>query len=205
MNLFVMILAATMTVVMVSGCAPKPKEAAPVSEAKKLLTEGTALLKQGQPVQAIQNFASAIKADPNYFEGYYMLGETLIRAKQYTQAEAVMIAAVRQFPDNGLAYYILAIAHQGAGNTVPAIVAARKSVDVFTQGKDQEGQQRAILLLSALVSEAKKKGEEEAIKNAEAAAADAAGQPAAVPAEPPPAPEAPVVPTVDSSAVKTVL
>jgi tetratricopeptide (TPR) repeat protein len=149
-----------------AGCAKKPAEAPEVIQARNLLLEGTVFLKQSDVVKAIQSFAAAIKVAPDYFESYYLLSETLLRLKQYTQAEAILIAAVKKFPDNGVAYYLLAVAHQSAGNMIPAIVAARKSVDLFTIRGDKEGQQRAMILLAALVSEAKKLSAEQAAENA---------------------------------------
>ncbi len=155
-------------VIAVAGCAKKEVQRPEIVRARQLLSEGTGYLKQADAVKAIQSFASAIKVAPNYFESYYLLSETLIRLKQFPQAEAVLIATVKQFPDNGLAYYLLAIAHEGAGNTVPAVIAARKSLDIFAASGDKEGQQRAMVLLAALVNQAKKLTEDNAIKNAAA-------------------------------------
>jgi len=156
------------------GCAKKPAQPTEVVQARQLLIQGTVFLKQNDVAGAIKSFAAAIKAAPNYFESYYLLSETLIRLRQFTQAEAILIAAVRNFPDNAVAYYLLAIAHQGAGNPVPAIVAARKSVDISAMKGDTEGQQRAMILLATLVSDAKKRGEDQAMENAKAEAEKAA-------------------------------
>ena len=147
--------------VVFAGCAKKPAEKPEISQARALLMEGTVYLKQNDAIKAIQSFAAAIKTAPDYFEGYYLLSETLIRLRQFTQAEAVLITAIKKFPDNGVAYYLLAVAHQSAGNTIPAIIAVRKSLDIFTAQGDKEGQQRAMILLAALASEAKKMGEEQ--------------------------------------------
>jgi tetratricopeptide (TPR) repeat protein len=152
--------------VAVAGCAKKPVERTEITQARKLLVEGTMFLKQADAAKAVQSFAAAIKVAPDYFEGYYLLSETLIRLKQFPQAEAVLIATIKQFPDNGLGYYLLAIAHEGAGNTVPAIIAARKSLELFTAKNDKEAQQRATVLLAALINQAKQLSEEGAIKNA---------------------------------------
>ena len=161
--------------VAVAGCGKKPAEEKPgMAQARKLLIEGTVFLKQSDPVKAVQSFAAAIKTAPDYFEGYYMLSETLIRLKQYPQAEAVLIAAIKQFPDNGLAYYLLALAHEGSGNTVPAIIAARKSLELFTAKGDKEAQQRAMTLLAALINQAKQASEASAVQNAETDARKAA-------------------------------
>ncbi|MBF0486432.1 MAG: tetratricopeptide repeat protein [Candidatus Omnitrophica bacterium] len=173
-----------------AGCAKKEEAAAPgVENAKKMLIEGTVFLKQGEPAKAIQNFATAIKTAPDYFEGYYLLAETLIRLKQFTQAEAILAATVKKFPDNGVGYYLLAVAHEGAGNVLPAVLAARKSVDIFTVKGDKEGTMRATILLGAFVSSAKQQSEANAVANAEndakkAASASAGQLPVAQPVLP---------------------
>src|SRR5512142_1757876 len=134
-----------------AGCAKKEASSPTVGQARQYLADGTAFLKQGDVASAIKSFATAIKTAPDYFEGYYMLGETLIRLKQYPQAISVMSAAVRQFPNNGVAYYLLALGHEGAQQPVAAIVAARRSVELFSAAGDKEGTQRAMILLASFV------------------------------------------------------
>ena len=163
-----------------AGCAKK--EAATSEEkAKQNLIEGTVFLKQGDVKGAVESFAAAIKTDPEYFEGYFMLGETLVRLKQYPQAVSIMSNAARQFPNNGLAFYLLAIAHEGAQQPMPAIAAARHSVDLFNASGDQQGQQRAMILLAALVQSAKQESEKQMVENAAKDAAKAIPVAQAVP------------------------
>jgi tetratricopeptide (TPR) repeat protein len=152
-------------VVAVAGCAKKETRGG-ISPARKLLVEGTVYLKQGDVANAIQSFASSIKADPNSMESYYMLAETLIRLKQFPQALAILMPATERFPKDGLPYYMVAIAHEGSGNLMPAIVAARKSVDVFTASRDEEGFRRATVLLATLVAKAKEQNEAAMVENA---------------------------------------
>jgi len=153
--------------VAVAGCGksepPVPPE---IKAARKMLIEGTVYLKQGEVVKAVESYASAIKTAPNYFEAYYMLTETFLNLKQYPQAAAIMTTAVRQFPNNGLAYYLLAVGHQGAGQTLPAIVAARRSVELFAAVKDEQGTKRAAMLLGVLVQAAKDQMADQAVVNA---------------------------------------
>lgn len=158
------------------GCAKKevPASATAQDQAKQQLIEGTVFLKQGDPVKAIEHFAAAIKVAPDYFESYFMLGETFIRLKQFPQAVSVMSAAARKFPNNGLAYYLLALAHEGSQQPIAAIVAARRSVELFNATGDKEGTQRAMILLSALVSVAKQEAETQMAQNAAKDAANAA-------------------------------
>ena len=148
-------------VIAVAGCAKKPVEKSETIQARQLLAEGTAYLKQAEVLKAVQSFAAAIKVAPDYFESYYLLSETLIHLKQYPQAAAILTSAVKRFPDNGVVYYLLAVAHQNSGNILPAIVASRKSLELLTAQGDKEGQQRAMILLATLLSEAKKLGEEQ--------------------------------------------
>ena len=173
---------------MFAGCGKKAEEKVTVNnpQARELLVQGTVFLKQGDVVKAVQSFAMAIKTSPDYFDSYYMLGETFIHLKQYPQAQAVLTAATNRFPENPLAYYLLAVAYEGAGNMMPAIVSARKSVDLFQAKQDEEGTKRATILLGALVQVAKQQSESNMVNNAAQDAAktvvDAA--PAAAPAVP---------------------
>ena len=172
-------------VMMFAGCGKKAEEkTAADPQARQLLIEGTVYLKQGEVVKAVQNFATAIKTSPDYFEAYYMLGETFIHLKQFPQAQAVLTAATNRFPENPLAYYLLAVSYEGSGSMMPAIVSARKSVDLFQARQDEEGVKRATVLLGGLVQVAKQQAEASMVNNAAQdavkAAADAA--PGVVPA-----------------------
>jgi Tfp pilus assembly protein PilF len=169
-----------------TGCAKKAQESAAVDpQARQLLVQGTAYLKQGEVVKAVQNFAMAIKTAPDYFESYYILGETFIHLKQFPQAQAVLTGAINRFPDNPLAYYLLAVAYEGSGSMMPAIISARKSVDLFQARQDEEGMKRATILLGALVQVAKQQAEVNMVNDAAQAAVKAvadtapAGTPAA--------------------------
>lgn len=160
---------------LLAGCAKKesPVISKDQAAARKLLVEGTVYLKQGDIKSAVGNFAAAIKAAPEDFEGYYMLSETFVHLKQHPQAIAVLSTAVRQFPENGLAYYLLAVAHEGAEQIVPAIVAARRSVEIFNAKGDQDGVKRSAILLAALIQSAKQQSEDAAAANAAKDAAKA--------------------------------
>ncbi len=159
-----------------TGCAKKEAPAASrtQSAARKLLVEGTVYLKQGDIKGAVGNFAAAIKVAPDDFEGYFMLSETFVHLKQYPQAIAVLSTAVHQFPENGLVYYLLAVAYESAEQPLPAIVAARRSVEIFSAKGDQDGVKRSAILLAGLIESAKKQSEDMATANAAKDAANAA-------------------------------
>ena len=154
------LLVAVTGISLLAGCSKKEVPPSFVNEqARQALREGVVFLKQGDPLNAAKNFAAAIKVSPDYFEAYYMLAQTFINLKQYDQALAVLSMTVRRFPENPVAYYLQAVANQGAGNLMPAIVAARKSLDFFQAKKDAQGEQRAKVFLAALVQLAKKSSE----------------------------------------------
>ncbi|MBF0122541.1 MAG: tetratricopeptide repeat protein [Candidatus Omnitrophica bacterium] len=151
--------------IVIAGCAKQEATQVVNKKARKYLIEGTVFLKQGEARKAAESFATAIKMDPNDFEGYFMLGEMFLRLKQYPQAGSVMTAAIRQFPDSGLAHYLLATSLEGMGQLVPAIVSARRSVELFNAKGDKEGTQRALILLGALISAAKEASEAQMVAN----------------------------------------
>ena len=129
---------------------------------------------EGDIKGAVGNFAAAIKVAPDDFEGYFMLSETFVHLKQYPQAIAVLSTAVHQFPENGLVYYLLAVAYESAEQPLPAIVAARRSVEIFSAKGDQDGVKRSAILLAGLIESAKKQSEDMATANAAKDAANAA-------------------------------
>lgn len=177
---------------LLAGCAKKESAVLSRNQAagRKLLVEGTVFLKQGDVKSAVGSFAEAIKVMPEDFEGYFMLSETFVHLRQYPQAVAVLSTAVRQFPENGLAYYLLAVAYESGEQVVPAIVAARRSVEIFNAKGDQDGVKRSAILLAALIQVAKQQSEDAATANAAKDAARAlapipvAAQPGQLPIPP---------------------
>ncbi|MFH0753794.1 MAG: tetratricopeptide repeat protein [Candidatus Omnitrophota bacterium] len=160
---------------MVAGCGQKEAAVKPadVDKGRQLLMEGTVFLKQGDVRKAVESYASAIKESPDSFDAYFMLAQTFIHLKQFPQAQAVLTAAAQRFPDNPTLFYFLAIAYQGGEEVMPAIVAARKSVDLFHARNDDDGEKRATILLGVLVQVAKAQAEAKMVDTAAQAAAQA--------------------------------
>jgi tetratricopeptide (TPR) repeat protein len=159
--------------VAMTGCGKKETPGTMPVQAKQLMIEGNVYLKQGDVRRAVENFAAAIKEAPENFEGYYLLSETLVRLKQYPQAISVLGAASNQFPDNGVVFFLMAVAYEGSGNLTPAIVSARKSLDLFIAKRDEEGAKRSSALLAGLVEKAKAQSADAMVKNAESDANNA--------------------------------
>lgn len=154
-----------------SGCA-RTKEEAPqaaltaTEASRRLMIEGTVFLKQGEVVKAVECFATAIKVAPDSPEAYFMLGETFVHLKQFGQAQSLLTAAAKRFPDNPAVYYLLAVSYQGSNDLMPAIVAARKSVDLYQAARNTDGQRRATVLLGVLVQIAKNQAEAKMVETA---------------------------------------
>jgi tetratricopeptide (TPR) repeat protein len=157
---------AMVCVAMLAGCAKNEPVKAVDGKAQQLLREGTVYLKQGDVLKAVESFGVAIKTSPDYFEAYYMLAETFIHLKQFDQAQAVLTLAANRFPDKPVVYYLLAVAFEGSDKLMPAIVAARKSLDLFHANNDAEGEKRATILLGALVQMGKAQSEKNMVDNA---------------------------------------
>ncbi len=159
-----------------TGCAKKEEVVKPAGadKAHQMLVEGTVFLKQGEVLKAVESFGTAIKLAPDYLEAYFMLSQTFIHVKQFAQAQAVLVRAAERFPNNPMVYYFLSISYQETDNLMPAIVAARKSVDLFSAQQNEEGSRRATILLGVLVQTAKKQAEDKMVTNAAQAAAQAA-------------------------------
>jgi hypothetical protein len=59
--------------------------------------------------------------------------------------------AGKMFPDNGTVFYMLSIANRMVGKKLPAILAARHSVEVFQAQQDRENMLKSAALLHQLV------------------------------------------------------
>ncbi len=75
-------------------------------------------------------------------------------------------AAVNRFPDNPVAFYMLSLAYEGSDNMMPAIVTARKSIDLFRARKDETGEKRATILLGVLIQKAKQQEQDKMVAGA---------------------------------------
>ena len=164
-----------------SGCGqkevPESAQGGNAEAAHKLLLDGTVLLKQGEVMKAVESFATSIKLAPDSTEAYFMLAETFIHLKQFPQAQSLLGAATKRFPNDPVVFYLLAVSYEGTNDLMPAIVSARKSVDLFQAKNDEIGQRRATVLLGVLVQIAKKQSEDKMVANAAKEAAATTAKP----------------------------
>lgn len=132
----------------------------------KLIQQGVEFLNQKDVAKAVVSFEGAIQVDPTNLQPYMVLSEIFMRMKSYPEAITVLERAVTLFPDNGYVFYMLSLANQGNQTPLPAVLAARKSVELFQAQKNEEGYKQAMMLMDALIKTEQEK------QNAQAAPTD---------------------------------
>ncbi len=125
----------------------------------KLMQQGVEFLNQKDIAKAVVSFEGAIQVEPNNLQPYMILAEIFMRMKSYPEAIAVLERAVSVFPDNGYVYYMLSLANQGNNMPLPAVLAARKSVELFQAQTNEDGYKQAMLLMESLIKSEQQKQE----------------------------------------------
>jgi tetratricopeptide (TPR) repeat protein len=123
----------------------------PQQAAVKLMQQGVEFLNQKDVAKAVVSFEGAIQVDPMNLQPYMVLAEIFMRMQSYPEAIAVLERASTVFPDNGYVYYMLSLANQGNKTPLPAVLAARKSVELFQAQKNEEGYKQSVILMESLI------------------------------------------------------
>ena len=90
-----------------------------------------------------------------------ILGEVYLRLKEYTRAVDTFGAATKVAPDDGEAFYFLALSKglkskiektpQASQNSMKeAVMAAQRSVEIFVKNRDDDKFKRSVTLLRSL-------------------------------------------------------
>ena len=77
--------------------------------------KGFSYYKQGQYEKAIPELEAVIKANPDYEDGYRILGDCYLKTKQYGQSAKAFQQAIRLKNDLFASYYGLALAYYNSG------------------------------------------------------------------------------------------
>lgn len=123
----------------------------PQQAAVKLMQQGVEFLNEKDIARAVVSFEGAIKVDPRNLQPYIVLAEIFMRMQSYQDAIRVLERAVNVFPENGNIFYMLSLANQGNNTPLPAVLAARKSVELFQAQNNEEGYKKAMLLMDSLI------------------------------------------------------
>ena len=124
------------------GTAQKPR----------LIQQGVDYLQDANPVAAVHSFDEYIKQHPNDAQGYLILGQTYMRLNDYPRAIDTFTAATRIAPEQGEAYYLLAMNYGLSGNFEKAIESAQRSVELFRAQKDEQNFLRSLALMQGLTN-----------------------------------------------------
>lgn len=123
----------------------------------KLMQQGVQFLNQKDIPKAVMSFQGAIQVDPSDVQPYMVLSQIFLSLKSYSEAIAVLERAAKAFPENGYVFYMLSLANQENDTPLPAVLAARRSAELFKAQDNQEGFAQAALLMQALVKNEEEK------------------------------------------------
>ncbi len=147
-----------------AGCQPKEQSntqettaAADVAEqrkeaARRLTVQAMTMLGQKNYQGALGSLDAAIKFDPTNQDPYLILAQILLKAGEYTRASEFLDGAVKAFPDNGTLFYMMGIAHKMSGKKLPAVLAARRSFEIFKKANQAEDAEKAAVLLQQIIN-----------------------------------------------------
>ena len=145
---------------MLAGCsqAPQQQENGAKNErqeaAKKLFAQSMILLQQKDLKGAVASLEASIKVDPSDPNPYLVLGQILLKSEEYDHAVEFLDQTAKNFPNNGTVFYMLSVANKMADKKLPAVLAARRSYEIFNASGDKTNEQASALLLQELVKEA---------------------------------------------------
>jgi tetratricopeptide (TPR) repeat protein len=100
----------------------------------------------------IVDLETSIKINPSEPEAYLLLGQILLKIQEYDHAADFLDGAARAFPNDGTVFYMLSIANKMAGKKLPAVLAARHSIEIFQAQQDRDNMIKSAALLQELIA-----------------------------------------------------
>ena len=117
----------------------------------KLIMKSLTDLQNKDLKSTIVDLETSIKINPSEPEAYLLLGQILLKVQEFDHAADFLDMAAKTFPDNGTVFYMLSIANKMAGKKLPAVLAARHSVELFQAQQDRDNMLKSAALLHELV------------------------------------------------------
>ena len=152
-NLFVLI-----TLIALAGCqnqSAQQQQQPDVDQRKdighKLIMKSLTDLQNKDLKSTIIDLETSIKINPTEPEAFLLLGQILLKVQEYDHATDFLDGAAKAFPDNGTIFYMLSIANKMSGKKLPAVLAARHSVEIFQAQQDRDNMLKSAALLHELV------------------------------------------------------
>lgn len=115
--------------------------------------EGLKYLSQQDLPNAIKSFDLAIQKDPKNAETHISIAQIYFKLKNFPGVEALCLRVLQFDPNNGDAYYLLAMSRGSQGNPQEAFELLKRSFYLFSQQNNQEKAQMVAELLQKFVSE----------------------------------------------------
>ncbi len=151
-----------MIAVAASGCQPKEdaskkvgstEEITPARKeaSRKIMAQSIALIGQKDYKEALAGLDASIRLDPTNQDPYLILGQILLKAGEFQRAADLLDGAAKNFPDNGMVFYMLSIANKMTDKKLPAALAARRSFEIFKSEKNEEDAVKAAVLLQQII------------------------------------------------------
>ncbi len=119
---------------------------------QKLLKAGMEYLNQGKIPEAIKTLNQAVLLDPRDASTSFVLAQTYMHLKRYESALGILDNVIKMEPNNGEAYYFKSVASGLSGNKQHALEAAKKSIAIFQEKRDEKNFKKAVVLLQGLSS-----------------------------------------------------
>ena len=117
----------------------------------KLILKSLSDLQNKDLKSTIIDLETSIKINPSEPEAYLLLGQILLKVQEYAHAAEFLEVAGKNFPDNGTVFYMLSIANKMNGKKLPAVLAARHSVEIFQGQQDRDNMLKSAALLHELI------------------------------------------------------
>ena len=175
---------------LLAGCQPKePSNQQQASTqitperteaSRKLTAQAVELFSQKKYQESVAGLDAAIKFDPGNQDPYMILGQILLEAGEYQRAADFLDNAAKNFPDNGMIFYMLSISNKMLKKKLPAVLAARRSFEIYKSQNNEQLAAQSALLLQQIINAPEN---ESAVSAAPDAQPVASQKPAAQPAK----------------------
>ena len=148
-----------MALVALVGCQKQETQQQPEVDQRKdvshkLIVKSLNDLQNKDLSATIMDLETSIKINPSEPEAYLLLGQILLKVKEFDHAAEFLDIAAKVFPDDGTIFYMLSIADNMSGKKLPAVLAARHSFEVFQAQQDKDNMLKSAALLHELIDSA---------------------------------------------------
>jgi outer membrane protein assembly factor BamD (BamD/ComL family) len=143
------------TVFALAGCQKQENQQPNMDQRKeighKLIMKSFSDLQNKDLKSTIVDLETSIKVDPSEPAAYLLLGQILLKIQEYDHATDFLEMTAKNFPDDGTVFYMLSIANKMSGKKLPAVLAARHSVEIFQSQQDRDNMLKSAALLHELI------------------------------------------------------